>query len=94
MSDNFADVIDSEFYFTAGDGYAGAVSSLVEFNDLPQNERLINVPEKLDLMMFCVLILKDGSVVKGEHISRSFDDYDVIQAKKKAYEEAVSKINR
>lgn len=40
--DHIEGVIASEHYFTAGDGFAGALSASDEFNKLSEVERVIN----------------------------------------------------
>lgn len=57
--------IVSEHYFTAGDGFAGALSVSPEFNELPDNERIISPPPELDMVTICVLITKNGTKLVG-----------------------------
>ena len=52
--------IVSAHYFTAGDGFAGAAALTVEAGGT------IAPPEQLDLLTFCVLILRNGFTVTGE----------------------------
>ena len=61
--DHIDSVIQSVHYFTAGDGYAGALASSEEFNSLPEGERFINPPQQLDLLTFCVIVLKNVSLL-------------------------------
>ena len=86
-------VIQSVHFFTAGDGYAGALASSEEFNSLPEGERfIINPPQQLDLLTFCVLILKNGFTVTGESACASPDNFDAEIGKKIAYQNAREKI--
>ena len=61
--DHIDSVIQGVHYFTAGDGYAGALASSEEFNSLPEGERFINPPQQLDLLTFCVIVLKNVSLL-------------------------------
>ena len=85
-------VIQSVHFFTAGDGYAGVLASSEEFNSLPEGERFINPPQQLDLLTFCVLILKNGFTVTGESACASPDNFDAEIGKKIAYQNAREKI--
>ena len=85
-------VIKSVHYFTAGDGYTGALASSEEFNSLPEEERLIDVPESLDLLTFCVITLKNGFTVTGESACASPENFDEEIGQKIAYDNAVNKI--
>ena len=84
--------IVGEFYFTAGDGYAGAMSVCPDFNELPEDERKIEVPVELDLLTFCVLKLRNGFTVTGESACASPENFDPEIGKKIAYENARNKI--
>lgn len=79
-------VIVSEHYFTAGDGYAGAAAVNV------QEGELIAPPEQLDLLTFCVIILKNGFTVTGESACASPENFDAEIGRKVARENAVNKI--
>lgn len=79
-------VITSEHYFTAGDGYAGAAALGIKEGDI------IAPPEPLDLLTFCVLVLKNGFTVTGESACASPDNFDAEIGRKVARENAVSKI--
>ncbi|QOW46467.1 MULTISPECIES: Gp49 family protein [Acinetobacter] len=85
-------VVQSVHYFTAGDGYAGALASSEEFNSLPEGERFINPPQQLDLLIFCVIVLKNGFTVTGESACVSPENFDPEIGKKIAYENARNKI--
>ena len=86
-------VIQSFHFFTAGDGYAGVLVSSEEFTSLPEGERfIINPPQQLDLLTFCVIILKNGFTVTGESACASPDNFDAEIGKKIAYQNAREKI--
>ena len=90
--DHIDSVIQSVHYFTSGDGYAGALASSEEFNSLPEVERFINPPQQLDLLTFCVIVLKNGFTVTGESACASPDNFDAEIGKKIAYQNAREKI--
>lgn len=80
------DNISSEHYFTAGDGYAGAASLTVE------DGGVISPPDQLDLLTFCVLILKNGFTVTGESACASPENFDAEIGRKIARQNAEQKI--
>ena len=84
--------IVSEHYFTAGDGYAGALSISEEFAEKQDAERVINPPEQLDLLTFCVLVLRNGFTVTGESACASPENFDADIGRKVARQSAVQKI--
>ena len=90
--DHIDSVIQNVHFFTAGDGYAGALASSEEFNSLPEVERFINPPQQLDLLTFCVIVLKNGFTVTGESACASPDNFDAEIGKKIAYQNAREKI--
>ena len=90
--DHIDSVIQSVHFFTAGDGYAGALASSEEFNSLPEGGRFINPPQQLDLLTFCVIVLKNGFTVTGESACVSPDNFDAEIGKKIAYQNAREKI--
>jgi len=93
----FSDVesnISSEHYFTAGDGYAGALSISPKFQQHEINGEIpvINPPESLDLLTFCVLVLKNGFTVTGESACASPENFDADIGRKIAKANAMKKI--
>lgn len=84
--------IVSQHFFTAGDGFAGALSTSPEFAEAPEAERVISPPEQLDLLTFCVLILRNGFTVTGESACASPENFDPEIGRKIARENAVNKI--
>lgn len=79
-------VIVSEHYFTAGDGYAGAAALTAKEGDT------ITPPEQMDLLTFCVLVLKNGFTVTGESACASPENFDPEIGRKIARQNAVQKI--
>lgn len=83
--------IASEHYFTAGDGYCGAASlELPESND--SEPPSIWPPEQLDLLTFCVLVLRNGFTVTGESACASPENFNAEIGRKIARENAINKI--
>jgi hypothetical protein len=78
--------IQSEHYFTAGDGYAGAAALTVEEGGV------ITPPEQLDLLTFCVLVLQNGFTVTGESACASPENFDAAIGRKIARQNAEQKI--
>jgi hypothetical protein len=75
--------IDSEHYFTAGDGIAG-----VCFRQI----KALHSPHALELLTFCVLVLRNGFTVTGESACASPENFDADIGRKIARENAVAKI--
>ena len=90
--DHIDSVIQSVHYFTAGDGFAGALTANEEFKSIPEGERFINPPQQLDLLTFCVIVLKNGFTVTGESACASPENFDAEIGRKIAYENARNKI--
>lgn len=80
------DVIASEHYFTAGQGVSGEVSSRDE-----QSYQFC-YESSLDLLTFCVLVLKNGFTVTGESACASPENFDPEVGRKAARQNAVNKI--
>lgn len=84
-------VIFSEHYFTAGQGdrrakeddqfYAGLDEADIEYT-----------PAQLELLTFCVLVLKNGFTVTGESACASPENFDAEIGRKIARENARNKI--
>lgn len=73
--------IASEHYFTAAEGAVNAGGCLVE-----------RVPGPLDLLTFCVLVLKNGFTVTGESACASPENFDAEIGRKIARANAREKI--
>ena len=80
------EVIASEHYFTAGQGVSGEVSSRDQQPDQFCYER------SLDMLTFCVLVLKNGFTVTGESACASPENFDAEIGRKIARENAVNKV--
>lgn len=76
--------IASEYFFTASDGaYMGGN---------PAEESVPIPPPQLDLLTFCVLILRNGFTVTGESACASPENFDAEIGRKIARQNAVAKI--
>ena len=73
--------IASEHYFTAADGQCGAVRC---FDGI--------YPDALNLLTFCVLVLRNGFTVTGESACASPENFDAEVGRKIARQNAVNKI--
>lgn len=73
--------ISSEHYFTAQDGVRGAKTE----GDKPYCNAL-------NLLTFCVLVLKNGFTVTGESACASPENFDAELGRKIARQNAVSKV--
>ncbi len=74
--------IDSEHYFTARDGVMGANCGL----------KMEREDSALDLLTFCVLVLKNGFTVTGESACASPENFDAEIGRKIARANAANKI--
>ena len=86
-SDHIENIIMSESYFTAHDGWVGAnihknTGEAIELDDLNQ----------LKLLTFCVLVLAIGFPVTGESACASPENFDEEIGRKIARQNAVNKI--
>ena len=80
--------IASEHYFTAADGYRSAPC----FDPNGQPADCLPAPPALELLTFCVLVLKNGFTVTGESTCVSPANFDAEIGRKIARREAVNKI--
>ena len=89
-SDVEANII-SEHYFTARDGRRGAiVDGTYVGREKPQPEE--SDLATLDLLTFCVLVLRNGFTVTGESACASPENFDAEIGRKIARQNAVSKV--
>lgn len=75
--------IASEFYFTATDGVLGAS----ELGTKPAGRE-----KALDLLTFCVLVLRNGFTVTGESACASPENFNAELGQKIARQNAVQKV--
>lgn len=83
--------IVSEHFFTARDGRLGALTNETYVGrERPVEGNADLVP--LDLLTFCVLVLKNGFTVTGESACASPENFDAEIGRKIARQNAVAKI--
>lgn len=75
--------IDSEHYFTAGDGIAGRCFREVS---------TLHSPQELERLTFCVLVLRNGFTVTGESACASPENFNAEIGRRIARENAVAKV--
>lgn len=93
--DHIDSVIASEFYFTAGDAVDGAVRAgraWISHREIDTEAGERHVSGRLDLLTFCVLVLKNGFTVTGESACASPENFDPEIGRKIARENARNKI--
>lgn len=73
----------SEFYFTAADGVTGAYGHHMDS---------LKAGESLELLTFCVLVLRNGFTVTGESACASPENFDAEIGRKIARQNAVAKV--
>ena len=89
-SDIEANIV-GEHYFRAIDGYEGAVEAETYFGRTtpqPHNADL----QPLELLTFCVLVLKNGYTVHGHSACASIENFDAEIGRRIARENAVQQI--
>ena len=91
--------IANEHYFTAGEGVIGAFVAGqfgARDDDTVVVRRAFASPEvlnqSLNLLTFCVLVLRNGFTVTGESVCASPENFDAEAGRKIARENAVNKI--
>lgn len=85
-----------EYYFTGGDAVLGELvgNTVVGDNNAMMGviAKAADAPQALDLLTFCVLVLKNGFTVTGESACASADNFDEAIGRKIARANAVQKI--
>lgn len=80
--------IVGEFYFTAADGYRSGPA----YDPHGHPAYPLPAPQPLELLTFCVLVLKNGFTVTGESACASPENFDAELGRKIARQNAVAKI--
>lgn len=83
--DDIEAVIVDEHYFVAGDGVYGAAHK-------QGDDSVQAFDAALDLLTFCVLVLRNGFTVTGESACASPENFDAEIGRKIARQNAVAKI--
>ena len=79
--------IASEHYFTAADGCVGRAA-----RETTADAWDVIAPDGLDVLTFCVLVLRNGFTVTGESACASPENFDAEIGRKIARQNAVEKI--
>ena len=90
--DHIDSVIQSVHYFTAAQGDAKSIEDRAFVNGSLNGAAMRPVPKALELLTFCVLVLKNGFTVTGESACASPENFDAEIGKKIAYDNAREKI--
>lgn len=90
--EHIGSVIVSEHYFTAAQGDAKAIEDWAFVNGSLNGAAVRPVPKALELLTFCVLVLKNGFTVTGESACASPENFDPEIGKSIAYDNAREKI--
>ena len=80
--------IISEHYFTAADGYRSALC----FDPNGQPADCLPPPATLELLTFCVLVLRNGFTVTGESACASPENFNTEIGRKIARQNAIDKV--
>ena len=80
--------IASEHYFTAADGYRSSPC----YDPNGHAHEPLPAPAPLELLTFCVLVLRNGFTVTGESACASPENFNAEIGRKVARENAVNKI--
>lgn len=80
--------IASEHYFTAADGYRS--NPCYDPNGHPHEP--LPAPAPLELLTFCVLVLRNGFTVTGESACASPENFNAEIGRKIARENAINKV--
>ena len=90
MADIEANIV-SEHYFTAADGRYGAIiNETYVGTELPRDDD--GDLEPIELLTFCVLVLRNGFTVTGESACASPENFDAELGRKIARQNAVQKL--
>lgn len=84
--------IASEHYFTAFDGVVGAAAKVKTSAPLAMVEYDEKVEPSLNLLTFCVLVLKNGFTVTGESACASPENFNAEIGRRIARENAVNNV--
>jgi len=82
--------IASEHYFMATDGCMGEWMYRVDTG--ADDKKPKDIPPQLDLLTFCILVLRNGFMVTGESACASPANFNAEMGRKIARENAVSKV--
>ena len=89
----FSDIqakIVGEHYFTAAEGAIGAAFQAHESGPFDADDAVPDLA--LDLLTFCVLVLRNGFTVTGESACASPENFNAATGRKYARENAINKV--
>lgn len=84
--------IVSEHYFTAGEGLMASIQTTGTTPGWPTDDISTLIPKELDLLTFCVLVLRNGFTVTGESSCASPENFNADIGKRIARANAEQKI--
>lgn len=84
-------IILQEVYFTGNEGALGA-AAVGCGDDVKVGEVAYDAATSLDLLTFCVLVLKNGFTVTGESACASPENFDAEVGRKIARQNAINKV--
>lgn len=87
LADIEANIV-GESYFTAADGYRSGPA----YDPHGHPAYPLPVPQPLELLTFCVLVLRNGFIVTGESACASPENFDAELGRKIARQHAISKV--
>ena len=87
LADIEANIV-GESYFTAADGYRSGPA----YDPHGHPAYPLPAPQPLELLTFCVLVLRNGFIVTGESACASPENFDAELGRKIARQHAISKV--
>ena len=87
LADIEANIV-GESYFTAADGYRSSPA----YDPHGHPAYPLPAPQPLELLTFCVLVLRNGFIVTGESACASPENFDAELGRKIARQHAISKV--
>lgn len=91
-SDAIEAEITAQFFFTGGEGIAGAMSEHSKTGNADESRCGVDCAASLDLITFCVLRLRNGFTVAGESACASPENFDAEIGRTIARRNAVAKV--
>ncbi len=90
--DDIEDNISSEHYFTAAEGMMASIETTGTNQGWPIEDLSAVIPASLDLLTFCVLVLRNGFTVTGESACASPENFDSEIGRNIARTNAINKV--
>lgn len=86
------EAIKSVHYFTAGEGLMASIQTTGTTPGWPTDDISTLIPKELDLLTFCVIVLRNGFTVVGKSSVASPENFRADIGKRIAYENAEREI--